>query len=453
MLPEIISNGLASLQPDGCGTPKPCSSSSRPTALAWRPIRIRRRSAAAAGSRMKKSMSYLADREAWQSRLTPRSACAVGPDARAGDDPARRGDSAAGARIDDEGSQSRSGSRWPRVGAHVVENTESHQIIEEFMLAANEAVAEIAACRRLAVSPPRAFRSRSAQAQGAGRIRRRAGLSKPKACKAASRCNDLLNTWSNGKPEQHAVNYAVLRSLQRADLQPGGRWALRAGQRLLLPFHVADPPLSRSDDPPAARTALLHGKKSPGTMAELARAGRALLRPRTPGRSRRARADEAQAADLSCKTASARRWTRRHRRRRVRPVRRGHSDSGRRVGPRHVAGRRPLSLRPHDAHADRPSRRQQLSAGRPGARHRGPGRCRPPRIGFQAGDPARAVRPPAPSGPQRKGKKSGKSKKRHKRWLPARSPKKLEWSKLQLSPHAFLNGGVTPTGLEPVLPA
>ena len=27
-------------------------------------------------------------------------------------------------------------------GAHVVENTESHQIIEEFMLAANEAVAE-----------------------------------------------------------------------------------------------------------------------------------------------------------------------------------------------------------------------------------------------------------------------------------------------------------------------
>ena len=27
-------------------------------------------------------------------------------------------------------------------GAHVVENTESHQIVEEFMLAANEAVAK-----------------------------------------------------------------------------------------------------------------------------------------------------------------------------------------------------------------------------------------------------------------------------------------------------------------------
>ncbi len=30
-------------------------------------------------------------------------------------------------------------------GAHLVENTESHQIIEEFMLAANEAVAELLA--------------------------------------------------------------------------------------------------------------------------------------------------------------------------------------------------------------------------------------------------------------------------------------------------------------------
>ena len=69
---------------------------------------------------------------------------------------------------DDERSQSRSG--LPTAGcrgAHVVENTESHQIIEEFMLAANEAVAEILACRGPAVSSPRPFRSRSAQAQGA----------------------------------------------------------------------------------------------------------------------------------------------------------------------------------------------------------------------------------------------------------------------------------------------
>ena len=40
-------------------------------------------------------------------------------------------------------------------GAHVVENTESHQIIEEFMLAANEAVAEMLARQGPAVPPPR----------------------------------------------------------------------------------------------------------------------------------------------------------------------------------------------------------------------------------------------------------------------------------------------------------
>jgi ribonuclease R len=34
-------------------------------------------------------------------------------------------------------------------GAHLVENTESHQIIEEFMLAANEAVAELLHARHL----------------------------------------------------------------------------------------------------------------------------------------------------------------------------------------------------------------------------------------------------------------------------------------------------------------
>ena len=44
----------------------------------------------------------------------------------------------------------------PVCGAHLVENTESHQIIEEFMLAANEAVAELlreTICHFCAASP------------------------------------------------------------------------------------------------------------------------------------------------------------------------------------------------------------------------------------------------------------------------------------------------------------
>ena len=52
-------------------------------------------------------------------------------------------------------------------GAHRVENTESHQIIEEFMLAANEAVAETLAEAELHVPPPRPSRPRSAEAEGA----------------------------------------------------------------------------------------------------------------------------------------------------------------------------------------------------------------------------------------------------------------------------------------------
>ena len=50
-------------------------------------------------------------------------------------------------------------------GAHVVENTESHQIIEEFMLAANEAVAETTprprACTSSAASTSRPARKSS----------------------------------------------------------------------------------------------------------------------------------------------------------------------------------------------------------------------------------------------------------------------------------------------------
>ena len=61
------------------------------------------------------------------------------------------------------------------------------------------------------------------------------------------------------------------------------------------------------------------------------------------------------------------------------------------LDPRHVAGRRSLSLRPHDAHADRQSRGQQLPAGRPRVCQRGPGRCRSPRARF----PASRSRPPS----------------------------------------------------------
>ncbi len=111
-------------------------------------------------------------------------------------------------------------------GAHVVEDTESHQMIEEFMLAANESVAEL-------------FRE-----QGVPFLRRVHDSPSPHKLKALTEfvrelgvpvvglhdrfeLQKLLNAVV-GKPEQHAVNYAVLRSMQRAVYSPKeeGHYAL-----------------------------------------------------------------------------------------------------------------------------------------------------------------------------------------------------------------------------------
>jgi len=111
-------------------------------------------------------------------------------------------------------------------GAHVVEQTESHQIIEEFMLAANEAVAEkIAAAkgkflRRIHPSPDlRKLRQLTEFVSELGfeveSLESRFELQRLLTC--------LLH-----EPEKHAVHYAVLRSLSRAVYAPQeqGHYAL-----------------------------------------------------------------------------------------------------------------------------------------------------------------------------------------------------------------------------------
>lgn len=103
-------------------------------------------------------------------------------------------------------------------GAQVQENTESHQIIEEFMVAANEAVAEmlfekgIPFLRRIHQAPvPRKLRDLAEFVAELGLpssdLDGRPGLQR------------LLNSVA-GRPEQHAVNYALLRSLPRAVYSP-----------------------------------------------------------------------------------------------------------------------------------------------------------------------------------------------------------------------------------------
>jgi ribonuclease R len=111
-------------------------------------------------------------------------------------------------------------------GAHVVENTESHQIIEEFMLAANEAVAE-----RLRVKDIR-FLRRIHQSPSPRKLKALTEFVKELGYDISSlesrfELQRLLNMCL-GRPDQHAVNFALLRSLQRAVYSPAeeGHYAL-----------------------------------------------------------------------------------------------------------------------------------------------------------------------------------------------------------------------------------
>ncbi len=111
-------------------------------------------------------------------------------------------------------------------GAHVAENTESHQIIEEFMLAANEAVAET--CRDRGLH----FLRRVHQAPSPEKIRALEEFMRELGYPAKhlqSRFGlQALLAAATGQPEQHAVHFAVLRSLQRAVYSPEeeGHYAL-----------------------------------------------------------------------------------------------------------------------------------------------------------------------------------------------------------------------------------
>ena len=111
-------------------------------------------------------------------------------------------------------------------GAHVVEHTESHQIIEEFMLAANEAVAELIDekdlffLRRVHKDP--VLRKLKALGEFVAEL----GL-KTESLQSRFAVQKLLGEVA-GRPEQHAVNYCVLRSMQRAVYSPEeeGHYAL-----------------------------------------------------------------------------------------------------------------------------------------------------------------------------------------------------------------------------------
>jgi ribonuclease R len=112
------------------------------------------------------------------------------------------------------------------IGAHLAQNTESHQIIEEFMLIANESVAEKLAdaglifLRRVHGSPdPRKMRVLTEFVRELGY--------EPENLENRFELQALLDA-VKGDTRQHAINYATLRSMQRAIYSPEdeGHYAL-----------------------------------------------------------------------------------------------------------------------------------------------------------------------------------------------------------------------------------
>lgn len=226
MLPEIISNSLASLQPDRVRFTKTCfiefSAEGVPTHSEVHSSAIKscRRFA------YEEVDDYLADREPWREKLTPvvhqllalMHELAMLLRARR----MQRGSlelSMPEVKVDLD-------KQGRVIGAHRVENTVSHQIIEECMLAANEAVAEMIHAkdwpflRRIHQAPdPRKLKALTEFVNSLGIA--------TESLESRFEMQAVLKR-VEGQPEQQAVNYAVLRSLQRAVYGPAveGHFAL-----------------------------------------------------------------------------------------------------------------------------------------------------------------------------------------------------------------------------------
>ena len=153
------------------------------------------------------------------------------------------------------------------VGAHLAVDDESHQVIEEFMLAANEAVAQflrgrgIDALRRGHDDPePEKLREFGEFARSLGYH-----LDSPQSRFELQRVLDE----SADAPERHAVHYGLLRSLKRASytVEPSGHYALAMDDYC----HFTSP-IRRYPDLQVHRALLaaLEGRRPRGSVDELA---------------------------------------------------------------------------------------------------------------------------------------------------------------------------------------
>jgi ribonuclease R len=226
MLPEIISNHLASLQPEQIRYTKSAfieftaDGARVATDFCTGAIRSCRRFT------YEEVDDYLAAPNRWQARLTPEVIQLLNDMDRLAMTLRRRRSERGSIELllpelkillDREGKV---------VGARRIEHTESHQIIEEFMLAANEAVAErlrdekLVFLRRIHESPdPRKL-------EILGEFVRELGI----ACDRLENRFEIQRVLAQvaGQPLQQAVNFAVLRAMQKAVYSPAeeGHYAL-----------------------------------------------------------------------------------------------------------------------------------------------------------------------------------------------------------------------------------
>lgn len=228
MLPEIISNNLASLQPHKIRYARTALIEFDEEAV---PIHSEvHRSAIQSCRRFtyEEVDEFLADRESWRNKLEPRVHELLGRMHELAMTMRRRRLERGAIELTLPEIKLDLDKSGQVTGAHVVRNTESHQIIEEFMLAANEAVAtlmhdrSVHCLRRIHESPD------LRKLQALTTFVRELGIE----CESLESRFEIKRVIAEvaDRPESYAVNYAVLRSMQKAHYSPAdeGHYALHS---------------------------------------------------------------------------------------------------------------------------------------------------------------------------------------------------------------------------------
>ncbi len=134
------------------------------------------------------------------------------------------------------------------------ERNVAHRIIEEFMLLANETVAERSRDARRAVALPRPRSARSGESRDLRGVHRDARvLARRDGRRRSSRGNfQRLVEKIQGTPEEKPIAFLMLRTMQKARYDPSNLGHFGLAARLVHAFHVAHPALSGSGGPSCA---------------------------------------------------------------------------------------------------------------------------------------------------------------------------------------------------------